>query len=582
VNAIAITANDPLGMLGGVIPLKGTRGGAPFDNLFSAFGSPGTVSVKASPVAKAPATATSKQIANAMIQTMLTAPVNVPVASLLSATLMEPGVPQESENSGAAPSPDVSSRAADHPPLDPAPAQTSTRGDALLRSMLGIESSPVQAQQMDETKEAAVQSEVSDATAVGQENTTLATPPRKTSDTANEFASQASPKSRQGGPSQVTVTPEAATVSATIQGMTPQASVAMTQSTAPKLEASSAGISNGPPMQTVAIMHPAAIATEIPDRPTGAEAVARNLEPEKIADALAPLAFSVELKPILAEQAAPITNSGLITAPDDVLQASQPAASPPEVSQPVASQPQPTVSQSALTPPKNFETPVVAGENDKTRPVAPPQREGGNTGGRGDRPQERETRDDLKNEAPDGQIQALAGASALSGGWTIGADTAEVPAGPAAPTVRTPQTGDPVPLPAATNTAAPVTVQSPAVQEIAVRISQPDSPAVDLHVTEHAGEIHVAVRTPDVELQASLRQDLGTLTNSLERAGYHAETFVPRSVAGAQSNLRDERQGTQPGFSGRGGSQGESGSGKQKGQREQRGASWLKEQEQST
>jgi hypothetical protein len=47
-------------------------------------------------------------------------------------------------------------------------------------------------------------------------------------------------------------------------------------------------------------------------------------------------------------------------------------------------------------------------------------------------------------------------------------------------------------------------------------------------------------------------------------------------------NLRDERPGTQPGFSGRGGSQGESGSGKQKGQREQRGTNWLEEQEQST
>ena len=239
--------------------------------------------------------------------------------------------------------------------------------------------------------------------------------------------------------------------------------------------------------------------------------------------------------------------------------------------------PQPALSQAAVTQPKNFETPVVTGENDKTRPVAPPQREAGNTGGRDDRPQERETPGDLKNEAPVSQIQASA--SALSGGWTISA-TAELPAGAAAPMVRATQTADPAPLPAASNTAAPATATSPAVQEIAVRISQPDSPAVDLHVTERAGEIHVAVRTPDVRIAdfAAAGPEFADEFTGASRVS-HRNVCAARG-GGAQMNSRDEKQ-PQQGFSGRGGSQGESGSGRQKGQREQRGASWLEELEQS-
>jgi hypothetical protein len=48
--------------------------------------------------------------------------------------------------------------------------------------------------------------------------------------------------------------------------------------------------------------------------------------------------------------------------------------------------------------------------------------------------------------------------------------------------------------------------------------------------------VHVAVRTADPALQSSLRQDLPTLVNSLEHAGYHAETFTPQSM-GAQATI---------------------------------------------
>jgi hypothetical protein len=78
---------------------------------------------------------------------------------------------------------------------------------------------------------------------------------------------------------------------------------------------------------------------------------------------------------------------------------------------------------------------------------------------------------------------------------------------------------------------------------------------VDLHIAERAGEVHVAVRTPDAALQASLRDDLGSLVHSLDRAGYHAETFAPsglavHSSAAASStsmNFRDSQPDSQSG-----------------------------------
>ncbi len=70
-----------------------------------------------------------------------------------------------------------------------------------------------------------------------------------------------------------------------------------------------------------------------------------------------------------------------------------------------------------------------------------------------------------------------------------------------------------------------------AAQEISIRIAQPDSSTIDLRVVERSGQLHVDVRTTDPAMQTSLRQDLGTLTNSLNRAGYHSETFTPSSHA---------------------------------------------------
>jgi hypothetical protein len=113
-------------------------------------------------------------------------------------------------------------------------------------------------------------------------------------------------------------------------------------------------------------------------------------------------------------------------------------------------------------------------------------------------------------------------------------------------------------------------------QEISIRIAPADSPAVDLRVVERSGQIHVDVRTPDAAMQTSLRQDLGALTSSLERAGYHAETFTPSSTlnrAAASAHSENQQNPSQN----RGGA-GDFSGGRQQ-QQQKRPGNWLEELE---
>lgn len=124
--------------------------------------------------------------------------------------------------------------------------------------------------------------------------------------------------------------------------------------------------------------------------------------------------------------------------------------------------------------------------------------------------------------------------------------------------------------------------QSPArsgpVQEISIRIAQPDASPVDLRVVECSGRVHVDVRTNDASMQTSLRQDLGALTNSLQRAGYQAETFTPASpTARVPSGQQVGNQNNQQDSSRNGGSGDFSGGQRQ--QQQKRTGNWLEEQE---
>jgi hypothetical protein len=67
------------------------------------------------------------------------------------------------------------------------------------------------------------------------------------------------------------------------------------------------------------------------------------------------------------------------------------------------------------------------------------------------------------------------------------------------------------------------------VRELTVRIAPPDAAPVDVQVNQRQGQVFVAVRTADLSLQTSLRQDLPQLVTSLDRAGFRTETFVPHT-----------------------------------------------------
>jgi hypothetical protein len=116
-----------------------------------------------------------------------------------------------------------------------------------------------------------------------------------------------------------------------------------------------------------------------------------------------------------------------------------------------------------------------------------------------------------------------------------------------------------------------------AAQEISMRIARVDAPVVDLHVVDRAGEIHVAVRTPDAALQSSLREDLGTLVNSLERSGYRAEAFTPKDAVTQKPALSDmsfQSGGRDDSRSGAGGRRQQQPPQQQPQQRQPRSANW--------
>jgi hypothetical protein len=107
------------------------------------------------------------------------------------------------------------------------------------------------------------------------------------------------------------------------------------------------------------------------------------------------------------------------------------------------------------------------------------------------------------------------------------------PAAQAAPSAPAPRPAQPAGPPQrgeaeAARPAAPARV-------ISLRVSDAGQERVELHVTERAGEVHVAVRTADVNLASSLRENLSDLVQRLEHTGFHAETWRPGPGASASA-----------------------------------------------
>ena len=135
-------------------------------------------------------------------------------------------------------------------------------------------------------------------------------------------------------------------------------------------------------------------------------------------------------------------------------------------------------------------------------------------------------------------------------------NTAPAPkiAAPALPADSTPASQVVVPAPTpqtihheAPKTEAPATIHAPAAieskptavanpQQISLRVASPkgDDHTVEIRLTERAGEVRVAVRTPDETLARTMREDLGSLTGKLQQSGFAAESIAP-SHAGSSS-----------------------------------------------
>jgi hypothetical protein len=94
--------------------------------------------------------------------------------------------------------------------------------------------------------------------------------------------------------------------------------------------------------------------------------------------------------------------------------------------------------------------------------------------------------------------------------------------------------------------AVPVTERPTKVVEplrnLSIQVGQANQEKVELRVTERAGEVHVAVRTADVDLQNGLRQSLPELVHRLEGQGYRADAWRPAGVVSAATPVTEARQ----------------------------------------
>ena len=156
----------------------------------------------------------------------------------------------------------------------------------------------------------------------------------------------------------------------------------------------------------------------------------------------------------------------------------------------------------------------------------------------------------------------------------LAATISSVPTPPAGVASRPPQTG---PSDAAAtrtqraehiDTALGEKTASRTARDILVQIPVQDGRKVEVQVAERTGEVRVAVRTADPELNQSLRVELGSLVSRLETAGYKADSFAPSesfiSSSSSSSSRQDpssQQQDASRGFSGQGqGSSGQGGS----------------------
>ncbi len=80
------------------------------------------------------------------------------------------------------------------------------------------------------------------------------------------------------------------------------------------------------------------------------------------------------------------------------------------------------------------------------------------------------------------------------------------------------------------------------LKDISIQLGQTPQEKVDLHLTERAGEMRMAVRAADPEMAHSLRQALPELVNRLQENGFRAEAWRPAGIVSGTGPLRETRE----------------------------------------
>ena len=100
------------------------------------------------------------------------------------------------------------------------------------------------------------------------------------------------------------------------------------------------------------------------------------------------------------------------------------------------------------------------------------------------------------------------------------------------------------PGPAAQPAEPPVSPKTSSTHDIRLELSGSGERRVEVRVTERAGEVRVAVRTPDQQLAGSLRENLPTLSSKLNDSGFRAEAWHPASTGGEWRRSAETNHGS--------------------------------------
>jgi hypothetical protein len=153
--------------------------------------------------------------------------------------------------------------------------------------------------------------------------------------------------------------------------------------------------------------------------------------------------------------------------------------------------------------------------------------------------QDHSSKSDDGADTPAGPLKdspAVAAPLATAVDPTIAAAAAHAAGHGAQPTSRVDAPAAPASSPAPTSTseaAAPADPAPATAPTTDIKIAVGDgAQRVELRISERAGDIHVAVKTPDSQLANALRNDLPSLSTKLEQSGFHADMWRPEASSG--------------------------------------------------